>query len=58
MAGNLLSLLTQEACITTTAEEVAWFLEFADEQGRVMEPAEDLIETAVVGDPVGFLLLR
>jgi hypothetical protein len=58
LAGDLLSLLTKDACITTTAEEVAWFLEFADEQGRVMEPAEDLIETAVVGDPVGFLLLR
>lgn len=57
LATSLLALLEQDACITTTAEEVAWFLDLADESGRTMEATDDLIETAVVGDPVGFLLL-
>jgi hypothetical protein len=58
LSSSLFALLNQEACITTTAEEVAWFLDLAVAQGREIEPADDVIETAVVGDPVGFLQLR
>jgi hypothetical protein len=57
LASGLFALLNQEACITTTAEEVAWFLELAAKQERQIEPTDDIIEMAVVGDPVGFLLL-
>lgn len=58
LARGLFALLDQEACITTTPDEVAWFLELAVAQEREIEPTDDVIETAVVGDPVGFLLLR
>jgi hypothetical protein len=43
--------------VTTTPEEVAWFLGEADRAGVAVEALDDLIETAVVGDPVGFLRL-
>ena len=55
LARSLFALLDQEACITTTAEEVPWFLAEAIAQEREIEPSDDMIETAVVGDPVGFL---
>ena len=58
LAHSLFGLLDQEACITTTAEEVAWFIDQAVALGRELEPTDDLVETAVVGDPVGFLLLH
>lgn len=58
LVSGLFSLLNQAACITTTAEEVAWFLDLADAEEREIEATDDLIETAVVGDAVGFLLLR
>lgn len=57
LASALFDLLDRNSCITTTAEEVAWFLDLAVTQERDIEPTDDLIETAVVGDPVGFLLL-
>jgi hypothetical protein len=34
---------------------VSWFLELCEAQQLEADPSEDLIETAVVGDPVGFL---
>lgn len=58
LASSLFALLNPSSCITTTAEEVAWFLDLAAVQGREIEPVDDLVETAVVGDPVGFLQLR
>ena len=57
LARSLFALLDQEACITTTAEEVPWFLAEAIAREREIEPSDDMIETAVVGDPVGFLRL-
>ncbi len=44
--------------ITTTAEEVPWFLERANREGARVEADEELIPTAIVGDPVGFLVIR
>lgn len=58
LARCLFGLLDREACITTSAEEVAWFLDLAEQQDREIEVSDELIETAVVGDPVGFLRLR
>lgn len=57
LASGLFALLNPNSCITTTAEEVPWFVDLAVTQEREIEPTDDLIETAVVGDPVGFLLL-
>lgn len=55
LAAGLFPRLRRPGLITTSAEEVAWFLEQADAVGAVIDASEDLVETAVVGDPVGFL---
>jgi hypothetical protein len=58
LARGLYQLLDRDACITTSAEEVSWFLDLAEAEGREIDASDELIETAVVGDPVGFLQLR
>lgn len=58
LASAMFARLARPGCITTSAEEVAWFLELCEAQGLEVEASDDLIETAVVGDPVGFLKVR
>ena len=41
--------------ITTTYEEVAWILAGAEELSLQVDADEDGVETAIVGDPIGFL---
>lgn len=55
LAAAVFGGLQRPGCITTSAEEVSWFLELCEAQGVEVEASDDLIETAVVGDPVGFL---
>ena len=55
MASMVFGRLARPGCITTSAEEVSWFLELCEARDLAVDPSEDLIETAVVGDPVGFL---
>lgn len=57
LAQELFAHVARPGLVTTTAEEVAWFLEQADRAGVVVEPGDELIDTAVVGDAVGFLAL-
>jgi hypothetical protein len=58
VAKGLFARLARPGLVTTSAEEVAWFLEQAEDNGASVEASEDLVETAVVGDPVGFLTVR
>lgn len=58
LAAALFARLARPGLITTTAEEVAWFLEPATAAGAAVDAGEELIATAVVGDPVGFLAVR
>jgi hypothetical protein len=58
VAGALFARLVRPAVVTTTAEEVAWFLEAAAAAGAQVDADEEAIATAVVGDPVGFLVVR
>lgn len=58
LAQALFARLSRPGVLTTTAEEVAWFLEAAAGVGAEIDADEDLVETAVVGDPVGFLAVR
>ena len=58
LAAALFARLSRPGCVTTSAEELSWFLEQADAAGVTVEAADDLVETAVVGDPVGFLQVR
>jgi len=55
LAASVFGRLARPGCITTSAEEVSWFLELCEARDLAVDPSEDLIETAVVGDPVGFL---
>ena len=55
LASGLFDRLQRPGVVTTTAEEVAWFLELAHASGHTAEAGEELVETAVVGDPVGVL---
>lgn len=58
LARELFARLQRPGLITTSAEEVAWFLELAEATGATIEAGDELVETAVVGDPVGFLAVR
>jgi hypothetical protein len=58
LAKALFARLRRPGLVTTSAEEVAWFLEQAGAAGATVDASEDLVETAVVGDPVGFLTIR
>ncbi|MFK7739027.1 MAG: hypothetical protein AB8H80_01795 [Planctomycetota bacterium] len=55
LAEALAERLAPSAWLTTTPEEVSWFLEQAEHGGFELQADEELVETAVVGDPVGFL---
>ena len=58
LAQKLFDRLVRPGVVTTSAEEVAWFLECAAACGADYEADEELIDTAVVGDPVGFVSFR
>lgn len=57
LVNHLIGALQLPAWVTTTVEEVPWILSAAERQGLLVEADEDVIETAVVGDPLGFLRL-
>lgn len=57
LAGGLLDSLAPPAWLTTSVEEVAWFCEQAARRGLRLDPDPTTLETAVVGDPIGFLRL-
>lgn len=41
--------------LCTSIEEAAWWLDWAERSGREVEADDTLVETAVVGDPIGWL---
>ena len=55
LVDGLLAALQTPAWVTTTGEEVPWLLEAAEARGLLVEADDEVIETAVVGDPLGFL---
>jgi hypothetical protein len=57
VARQLYARLQRPGLVTTSAEEVAWFLELAAGVGAACDASDDLVDTAVVGDPVGFLTI-
>jgi len=58
LVRRLCDALAFPALVTTTFDEAPWILERAAELGVVVDGDETMVETAVVGDPVGFLALR
>ncbi|MCA8951877.1 MAG: hypothetical protein KDE27_20375 [Planctomycetes bacterium] len=55
LARALFDALARPGWITTSAEEAPWFLEQATLVGASYDADDELVETAIVGDPVGFL---
>lgn len=58
LVAKLCGALTLPATVTTTFEEVPWILDYANQAGLSVEGDETMVETALVGDPLGFLTLR
>jgi hypothetical protein len=58
LATTLFARMRRPGLVTTTAEEVSWFLEQADAVGAEIEAGEELVEAAIVGDPIGVLRIR
>ena len=57
LAKPLCAALARPALVTTTFEEVPWLLEAADADGLRADGDDAMIETALVGDPIGFITL-
>ncbi len=55
LVAKLLGGLSTPAWVTTTFEEVAWLMDGAESCALHIEPDAESIETAIVGDPIGFL---
>ena len=55
LVDHLLGVLTTPAWLTTTIEEMPWVLAVAETRGLRLEADEDIVETALVGDPLCFL---
>jgi hypothetical protein len=49
--------LSLPALVTTTSEEVPWIMRWAGDRGAVVEADDETVESAVVGDPFGFLMV-
>ena len=55
LAASTNSVVMKPGWITTSVEEVAWFVELCERNKIAYAPEEDTLPTAVVGDPIGFL---
>lgn len=55
LVATLCDALCLPGWITTTFEEAPWFLEWASQHGAGVGSDECMLETALVGDPIGFL---
>lgn len=55
LVSELGAALDRPATITTTVDEVPWLMAWADSQGLEVDADDELIDTAIVGDPLGFL---
>lgn len=58
LAAALFAGLKRPGLVTTSAEELSWFLEAAAPSGAEWEAEDEMIPTAVVGDPIGFVHFR
>jgi hypothetical protein len=55
LVATMFAGLQKPGLITTTVEEVAWFVEECEKHKIAYAPDEDTLPTAVVGDPIGFM---
>ena len=57
LVDTLLGGLERPGVLTTTFEEVPWILAGVERLGFRVDADEELVETAIVGDPLGFLTI-
>ena len=57
LVASLLAAMQTPYLVTTTAEEVPWIVDAAA-GGLSVEADDETVETALVGDPIGFLWVR
>jgi hypothetical protein len=57
LVERVLARVQVPGLVTTTAEEVPWLLAWAERHGVRAAADDTMLETAVVGDPIGFLRL-
>jgi hypothetical protein len=55
LVGDIFDVLSIPCVVTTTVEEVPWFLHEAESRHLQVEADDETVETALVGDPIGFL---
>ncbi len=58
LVASLLAAMQTPYLVTTTAEEVPWIVDAAQARGLSVEADDKTVETALVGDPIGFLWVR
>lgn len=58
LVAAVLGKLTLPGLVTTSFEEVPWIMHWAGRAGVQVDADDEVLETAVVGDPIGFLRLR
>jgi len=58
LVESLLPTLATPGWITTTGYEVPWLMHVARARGLALDVDDDLIESAVVGDPIGFVRVK
>lgn len=58
LAARLWSGLSRPGLVTTTAEEAPWHLEQAAAVGASIDAEDDMIPSAIIGDPIGILRVR
>ncbi|MBI5851158.1 MAG: hypothetical protein HZB39_09035 [Planctomycetes bacterium] len=58
LVESLVGVLAVPAWITTTGDEVPWLMHVARAHGLSLDVDDDLLETAVVGDPIGFVRVK
>lgn len=58
LVDSVLGRLESPGIVTTTVEEVPWILEWAEGRGVAVAADDTIVETAIVGDAIGFLGLE
>ena len=58
LAQAVLGRVAAPGWVTTSVEEVAWLLDAAPRASVALEPDDETLPTAIVGDPIGFLAVR
>jgi hypothetical protein len=55
LVAAVMDRLGRPGIVTTTVEEVPWFLAWAGVRGVKVDADAEMLATAIVGDPIGFL---